>query len=71
MAGIYILWYFLMLELHAIEFDCVDYHQFARDNSVELARAIESGIPNSLRGMLWQLMLDCPLPLLIIFSTTA
>ncbi|GJJ06083.1 hypothetical protein Clacol_000272 [Clathrus columnatus] len=34
----------------------VDYHQFARDNSEELARAIESGIPNSLRGMLWQLM---------------
>lgn len=33
-----------------------DYHQFARDNSEELARAIESGIPNSLRGMLWQLM---------------
>lgn len=33
-----------------------DYHQFARDHSEELARAIESGIPNSLRGMLWQLM---------------
>lgn len=34
----------------------LDYHQFARENSDELARAIESGIPNSLRGMMWQLM---------------
>ncbi|KAF8507745.1 RabGAP/TBC [Gautieria morchelliformis] len=33
-----------------------DYHQFARENSDELARAIESGIPSSLRGMMWQLM---------------
>ncbi|KAF8516735.1 RabGAP/TBC [Hysterangium stoloniferum] len=35
-----------------------DYHLFARENSDELARAIESGIPNSLRGMMWQLMQD-------------
>ena len=33
-----------------------DYHQFARENSDELAGAIESGIPGSLRGMMWQLM---------------
>jgi hypothetical protein len=34
----------------------LDYHRFARENSDELARAIESGIPSSLRGMMWQLM---------------
>lgn len=34
----------------------LDYHQFARENSDELASAIENGIPSSLRGMMWQLM---------------
>ncbi|THH05281.1 hypothetical protein EW145_g4915 [Phellinidium pouzarii] len=33
-----------------------DYQQFASDNPEKLARAIEQGIPKSLRGMMWQLM---------------
>ncbi|KAH9978769.1 rab-GTPase-TBC domain-containing protein [Lactifluus volemus] len=33
-----------------------DYQAFASENSEELARAIERGIPNKLRGMVWQLM---------------
>ncbi|KZT41485.1 RabGAP/TBC [Sistotremastrum suecicum HHB10207 ss-3] len=33
-----------------------DYHQFARDRSEDLARAIEQGVPHALRGMMWQLM---------------
>ena len=34
----------------------VDYQGFASENSEKLARAIEKGIPNNLRGMVWQLM---------------
>jgi hypothetical protein len=34
----------------------VDYRQFANDNPESLAKAIEQGIPKSLRGMMWQLM---------------
>ncbi|KAI0256103.1 rab-GTPase-TBC domain-containing protein [Lactifluus subvellereus] len=33
-----------------------DYQGFASENSEKLARAIERGIPNNLRGMVWQLM---------------
>ncbi|KAH8119401.1 RabGAP/TBC [Phellopilus nigrolimitatus] len=33
-----------------------DYRQFASDNPEKLAKAIERGIPKSLRGMMWQLM---------------
>ncbi|KAI5123943.1 hypothetical protein M0805_006357 [Coniferiporia weirii] len=33
-----------------------DYRQFASDNPEKLAKAIEQGIPKSLRGMMWQLM---------------
>ncbi|TDL26268.1 RabGAP/TBC [Rickenella mellea] len=33
-----------------------DYHQYASDNPEKLAKAIEKGIPDSLRGMVWQLM---------------
>jgi ecotropic viral integration site 5 protein len=34
----------------------LDYQGFAAENSEKLARAIEKGIPNKLRGMVWQLM---------------
>ena len=34
----------------------VDYQGFASENSEQLARAIERGIPSNLRGMVWQLM---------------
>jgi hypothetical protein len=34
----------------------IDYQQFASENPEELARAIERGIPDTLRGMMWQLM---------------
>ena len=33
-----------------------DYRQFAEDNPEKLAKAIENGIPDTLRGMMWQLM---------------
>ncbi|KAI0305591.1 rab-GTPase-TBC domain-containing protein [Multifurca ochricompacta] len=33
-----------------------DYQGFASENSEQLARAIEKGIPSNLRGMVWQLM---------------
>jgi len=33
-----------------------DYQAFAAENADRLARAIEKGIPSSLRGMMWQLM---------------
>ncbi|KAI0063636.1 RabGAP/TBC [Artomyces pyxidatus] len=33
-----------------------DYQTFASDNADQLARAIERGIPDNLRGMMWQLM---------------
>ncbi|CAK5281576.1 unnamed protein product [Mycena citricolor] len=33
-----------------------DYQQFATDRPEELAQAIAKGIPNTLRGMMWQLM---------------
>ncbi|KAL5485221.1 GYP5 [Sanghuangporus weigelae] len=33
-----------------------DYRQFATDHPEQLAKAIERGIPKSLRGMVWQLM---------------
>jgi len=33
-----------------------DYQQFASENPERLARAIERGIPGTLRGMMWQLM---------------
>ncbi|KAF8274527.1 RabGAP/TBC, partial [Lactarius quietus] len=33
-----------------------DYQSFASENAEKLARAIESGIPSNLRGMVWQLM---------------
>ena len=34
----------------------LDYQQFASENPEKLAKAIERGIPKSLRGMMWQLM---------------
>lgn len=34
----------------------IDYQSFASENAEKLARAIESGIPSNLRGMVWQLM---------------
>ena len=37
-------------------FGCLDYQQFASENPEKLAKAIERGIPKSLRGMMWQLM---------------
>jgi hypothetical protein len=33
-----------------------DYQEFAAENAERLARAIETGIPDTLRGMVWQLM---------------
>lgn len=33
-----------------------DYQGYAAENSEKLARAIEKGIPHTLRGMMWQLM---------------
>ncbi|EJD02967.1 RabGAP/TBC [Fomitiporia mediterranea MF3/22] len=33
-----------------------DYRQFATDHPEKLAKAIEQGVPKSLRGMVWQLM---------------
>ena len=33
-----------------------DYQAFAAAHPQELAKAIEQGIPKSLRGMIWQLM---------------
>jgi ecotropic viral integration site 5 protein len=33
-----------------------DYQGFASENPEALARAIEQGIPDTLRGMMWQLM---------------
>ncbi|KAI0081204.1 RabGAP/TBC [Panus rudis PR-1116 ss-1] len=33
-----------------------DYQKFAAEHSEQLAKAIERGIPKSLRGMIWQLM---------------
>jgi ecotropic viral integration site 5 protein len=33
-----------------------DYEAFARNEPKKLARAIEAGIPTTLRGMLWLLM---------------
>lgn len=33
-----------------------DYQTFASENAERLARSIEKGIPDSLRGMVWQLM---------------
>ncbi|EGN99714.1 hypothetical protein SERLA73DRAFT_179863 [Serpula lacrymans var. lacrymans S7.3] len=33
-----------------------DYQKFAADNPESLAKAIEKGIPDTLRGMMWQLM---------------
>ena len=34
----------------------LDYLKFAAERPEELAKAIERGIPKSLRGMIWQLM---------------
>jgi hypothetical protein len=34
----------------------VDYQGFAASNPQKLAKAIEKGIPDALRGMMWQLM---------------
>lgn len=34
----------------------IDYQKFAEEHPDELAKAIEKGIPKSLRGMIWQLM---------------
>lgn len=31
----------------------IDYQQFASENPEQLARAIERGIPDTLRGMMW------------------
>ena len=31
----------------------IDYQQFASENPERLARAIERGIPDTLRGMMW------------------
>jgi hypothetical protein len=33
-----------------------DYQQYASEESEKLAQAIAKGIPNTLRGMMWQLM---------------
>jgi hypothetical protein len=33
-----------------------DYQGFASESPDKLAKAIETGIPNTLRGMMWQLM---------------
>lgn len=33
-----------------------DYQAYATENPEELARAIENGIPHTLRGMVWQMM---------------
>ena len=33
-----------------------DYQAYATENPEELARAIEDGIPHTLRGMVWQMM---------------
>ncbi|KAI6134582.1 rab-GTPase-TBC domain-containing protein [Pisolithus croceorrhizus] len=33
-----------------------DYQRYAAENAEKLARAIEKGIPHTLRGMMWQLM---------------
>ena len=34
----------------------IDYQVYAAENPEKLAKAIESGIPHTLRGMMWQLM---------------
>jgi len=34
----------------------IDYQGFASSNPQKLAKAIEKGIPDTLRGMMWQLM---------------
>ncbi|KAH0827877.1 hypothetical protein J3R83DRAFT_3504 [Lanmaoa asiatica] len=34
----------------------IDYHAYAAANSEKLAKAIEKGVPDTLRGMMWQLM---------------
>ncbi len=34
----------------------LDYRNFATENPERLAKAIEQGVPKSLRGMMWQLM---------------
>jgi hypothetical protein len=33
-----------------------DYQSFASENGEQLAQAIQRGIPDTLRGMMWQLM---------------
>lgn len=34
----------------------IDYQTYAAANSEKLAKAIEKGVPDTLRGMMWQLM---------------
>lgn len=34
----------------------IDYQAYAAENPEKLAKAIEKGIPHTLRGMMWQLM---------------
>ncbi len=38
------------------QYICADYQGFASEHPEQLAKAIERGIPKSLRGMVWQLM---------------
>lgn len=47
---IYCLWYIARVLTRE------DYQTFASENSEQLAKAIEKGIPKALRGMIWQLM---------------
>lgn len=42
--------------ISAYSYDSTDYTKFASENGERLAEAISSGIPATLRGMMWQLM---------------
>lgn len=42
--------------MHTVFNSRLDYQTFATENSEQLAKAIEKGIPQALRGMIWQLM---------------
>jgi len=46
----------------------LDYQGFASANAEKLARAIEKGIPDTLRGMMWQLMYRFRSSLIIFIS---
>lgn len=51
--------YTRILDLQLVEFwgaVMSDYQTYATENPEELARAIENGIPHTLRGMVWQMM---------------